>query len=180
MDRRTYCGLVGMTALSGCSALSTDTVADDTGESYTTESELEVTLDEAETQSGGAAVFGNGTEIAGGSDSITFVFPRLVVTNTTDESLSVPGADDFTLRSNGTRQQPYQVEFEGVLSGIEPTISDPVSGPLFPSTSGIGPEEEAEGWLVFTVPEAGRGVVLELRLEDDVQKDWSIPVGDDQ
>ena len=180
MDRRTYCALVGTTALSGCSALSTDTVANDVGESYTTESELEVTLAEAEVQSGGSVVFGNDTEAAGGSSAITFVIPRIVVTNTTESALSVPSANNFTTRSNGTRQQPYQIELDNMLSGTDSVITEPVSGPLFPSTNEIGPEEEAEGWLVFAVPEAGRGVVLELRLEDDVQKDWSIPVETDQ
>lgn len=179
MDRRTYCALVGMTALSGCSALSTDSVADDTGESYTTENELEVTLAEAETQSGGSVIFGTDTEVSGGSSAITFVFPRIEVTNTTESALSVPTAENFTTRSNGTRQQPYQLELESTLAG-ESEISEPVSGPLFPSTGEIGPEDEAEGWLVFAVPEAGQSVVLELRLEDDVQKDWSIPVETDQ
>jgi len=169
-----------MTALSGCSALSTDTIADDVGESYTTESELEVTLAEAKIQSGGLVVFGNDTEVAGGSSAITFVIPQIVVTNTTESSLSVPTAENFTTRSNGTRQQPYQIELDNMLSGTDSVITEPISGPLFPPTNEIAPEEEAEGWLVFGVPEAGRGVVLELRLEDDVQKDWSIPLETNQ
>lgn len=176
MKRRTYLGAVGMAALSGCSALSGGGSIDDVGESYTTEDELEFTVDQLETQSGGSITLGNDSPINSASSSITFVLPHLVATNTTESTLSVPDVTSFRLLSGGVRQDPYRVDYREIMDTVQSSISEPVSGPLFPSTPEIGPEEEAEGWLVFTVPDAGETVLLELRLNDDVQYDWSLAV----
>jgi hypothetical protein len=176
MKRRSYLGVVGMAALSGCSALTGNNPTDDVGESYTTEGELELTVDQLETQAGGSITLGNGSEINSASSAVTFVIPHLVATNTTESALSVPAVDSFSVMSGGQRQDPYRVDYREIMDELQSSISEPVSGPLFPSTSEIGPEEEAEGWLVFTVPEAGETVVLELRLNDDVQFSWSLLV----
>ena len=176
MKRRTYVGVVGMAALSGCSALSGNNPTDDVGESYTTEEELELTVDQLETQPGGSITLGNGSEINTASSAVTFVIPHLVATNTTESTLSVPDVNSFDLQSGEQRQDPYRVDYREILDELQSSISEPVSGPLFPSTPEIGPEEEAEGWLVFTVPEAGETVSLELRLNGDVQYNWSLLV----
>lgn len=176
MKRRTYLGAVGMAALSGCTALSGNNPTDDVGESYTIEEELEIAVDQLETQAGGSITLGNGSEINSASSAVSFVIPHLVATNTTESTLTVPAASSFNLLSAGQRQDPYRVDYKDVMDSIESSISEPISGPLFPSTPEIGPEEEAEGWLVFTVPEAGETVVLELRLNDEVQFDWSLTV----
>jgi len=176
MKRRTYVGVVGMAALSGCSALSGNNPTDDVGESYTTEEELELTVDQLETQPGGSITLGNGSEINTASSAVTFVIPHLVATNTTESTLSVPDVNSFDLQSGGQRQDPYRVDYREILDELQSSISEPVSGPLFPSTPEIGPDEEAEGWLVFTVPEAGETVSLELRLNGDVQYNWSLLV----
>jgi len=165
-----------MAAISGCSALSGNNPTDDVGESYTTDEELEFTVDQLETQPGGSITLGNGSKINSASSAVTFVIPHLVATNTTESTLSVPEASSFGLLSGGQRQDPYRVDYREIMDSIESSISEPVSGPLFPSTLEIGPEEEAEGWLVFTVPEPGETVQLELRLNDDVQFDWSLTV----
>jgi len=176
MKRRSYLGVVGMAALSGCSTLSGNNPTDDVGKSYTTEAELELTVDQLETQAGGSITLGNGSEIDSASSAVTFVIPHLVATNTTESTLSVPEVSSFDLRSGGQRQDPYRVDYREIMDELQSTISEPVSGPLFPSTPEVGPEEEAEGWLVFTVPEAGETVNLELRLNDDVQFNWSLLV----
>mgnify|MGYP006286976377 FL=1 len=176
MKRRTYLGAVGIAALSGCSALSGGGSTDDVGESYSTEEELELTVDQLETQSGGSITLGNNSPISSASSSITFVLPHLVATNTTESTLSVPDVSSFRVMSGGVREDPYRIDYREIIDDIQSTISEPVSGPLFPSTPELGPDEEAEGWLVFTVPDAGETVVLELRLNDDVQYSWSLTV----
>ena len=177
MKRRTYLGAVGMAALSGCSALSGGNPTDDVGESYTTDAEIELTVDQLETQAGGSVTLGNGSDINSASSAVTFVLPHLVATNTTESALSVPAVSSFKLLSDGVRQDPYRVDYSEIMDSLESTIAEPVSGPLFPETTELGPEEETEGWLVFTVPNAGSTVVLELRLNDDVQYSWSLSVG---
>ncbi len=176
MKRRTYLSAVGITALSGCSALTASGPVDEVGESYTTDEEIELTVDQVETQTGGSITLGDGSPINSASSAITFVMPHLVATNTTESALTVPEADNFNLQSDGQRQEPYRVDYSEIMDDIESSISEPVSGPLFPSTPEIGPDEGAEGWLVFTVPDAGESVSLELRIDDDVQFDWSLVV----
>ena len=176
MKRRTYIGAVGMAALSGCSALSRSGSMDDVGKSYTTDDELELTVDQLETQAGGSITLGNGSPINSASSAITFVLPHLVATNTTESPVSVPDVTNFGLLSGGVRQDPYRVDYREIMDTVQSSVTEPVSGPLFPSTPEIGPEEEAEGWLVFTIPNAGETVVLELRLNDDVQYSWSLTV----
>lgn len=176
MKRRSYLGVVGMAALAGCTALSGNNPTDDVGKSYTTDEEIELTVDQLETQAGGSITLGNGSAINSGSSAITFVIPHLVATNTTESTLSVPDVGSFGLLSGGQRQDPYRVDYSEIMDDIQSSISEPISGPLFPSTPEIGPEAEAEGWLVFTVPNAGETVRLELRVNDDVQFDWSLTV----
>src|SRR6056297_1547628 len=112
MKRRTYVGVVGMAALSGCSALSGNNPTDDVGESYSTEEELELTVDQLETQAGGSITLGNESPI---SSAITFVIPHLVATNTTESTLSVPEASSFNVQSGGQRQDPYRVDYREIM-----------------------------------------------------------------
>lgn len=176
MKRRTYLGVAGMAALSGCSALTGGDPTDDVGDSYTTDDEIELTVDELETQSGGSITLGEDSPINSGSSAITFVLPHLVATNTTESTVSVPDVDNFAVLSGGAREDPYQVDYKEIRDSLESRISEPVSGPLFPETTELGPDEETEGWLVFTVSEAESTVTLELRRDDDVQYSWSLLV----
>jgi len=176
MRRRTYLGVVGMAALSGCSALTGGGPVDEVGESFRTDDEIEITVDQLETQAGGSVTLGENSPISSASSSIAFVLPHLVATNTTESTVSVPDVSSFGLLSNGVREDPYRIDYRGIMDSTESTISQPVSGPLFPATTELGPGEETEGWLVFTVPDAGETVLLELRLGDDVAFDWSLAV----
>jgi hypothetical protein len=175
MKRRLYAGLVGMTMLSGCSAITGgDFSNDEVGQTYSTDDSIDLTLDQVETQQGARVWFGEESPITGQSDRIQFVLLHLVATNTTESAIAMPSADDFSLMVGDSQHDPLQVKYAELIDGIESPLTDPVSGPLFPPGDEIGPDEELAGWFVFTIPTNASTVVLELRRNDDIELDWSV------
>ncbi len=169
-----FCGIAGTTALAGCTEILGDFSDDQVGHTYSIDDELELTVDRVEAQTGGSITLDEIT-LTGGSDNITFVLPHVVVTNLTESAISSPSFDVFTLRSGGTTRESYQTDYEDEIDDIASSISEPVSGPLFPSVSDIEPDEQADGWLVFRMPEAEDTVTLEARIDEDIFQ-WSLQI----
>jgi len=172
MKRRMFCGLAGMAALSGCTEIMGDFSNDQVGHTYSIDDELDLTVDELESQQGGSVVLDD-VQLTGGSDSIAFVLPHLVATNPTESTVSVPSFDSFILQSGGNWRDSYRTDYMDEQDSLSSSITEPVSGPLFPSVDEIGPEDEAEGWLVFRVPNPDDSVTLEARIDEEVYQ-WSL------
>jgi len=169
-----FCGVAGMAALSGCTEILGEFSDDQVGHTYSIDDELEMTVDRIEAQTGGSVTLDE-FQLTGGSDSITFVLPHIVVTNLTESAISSPSFNVFSLQSGTNSRESYQTDYEDEIDDVGSSITEPVSGPLFPSVAEIEPDEQAEGWLVFRIPNAEDMVTLEAQLDGDVYQ-WSLQI----
>lgn len=175
MNRRTFGSLVAATALAGCSAVDGGSAADELGDVYTTDAGIELTVDRVETRSSGSITLDNDTPVTTQAGASGFLLPHLVATNGTETRVEPPSPEAFRLRAGGEQQDTYQTDFADAPGGVESRISDPVSGPLFPSTAVLDPGERTDGWLVFTLPDAGSTATLELLADGEPVAAWSLP-----
>jgi hypothetical protein len=175
MNRRTYGSIVALAALSGCAAVPSGSAANEPGETYTTETGVDLTVDRVETQREGSVVLDGDTPLTTKSGASGFLLTHLVATNTTETPVEPPAPEQFRLSGGGEQQRTYQEDFADAPGGAGSRISDPVSGPLFPSTAALEPGAETDGWFVFTLPDGG-SATLELLVDGEAVTAWSVPL----
>lgn len=180
MQRRTYVGLVLSAALVGCTERDSQSAENDgqdepsTQQSGTTDSRLTLSVGRSETTT--EITLGEDTPLVPQSES-RLVFVEVVAKNPTDAAVKLPQPDRFTVAAGTETQDPYQVTFQDDPNGVESTINEPVSGPLFPPTAKLASGSEITGWLVSGVPTDATAATLQRRTaEGNVSKKWSLSV----
>jgi hypothetical protein len=171
MRRRRYVGFIISTTLAGCSEL-TSRDEDSSEDTYTTENGIRLIVSRVETTE--EFVLDGETPFVPQGDSRA-VLVQLSAENTTDKTVQLPTPSQFTVEAGTDTRDPYQVTFKNDPGGLASTISDPVSGPLFPPTTALSGDSNATGWLIFGVPVESSDATLQLHASDgSVSNEWAL------
>jgi len=170
MRRRTYGGLLLSTALAGCSRFTTQE-EDSSKKPYSSEDGTQLAV--TRTVPTEECTFGDGTPLMSKRGRLLLI--QLAAENTANTKTQLPTPAQFSIEVRDEARDPYQISLKDDPNGLASSISEPVSGPLFPGKSELSGDGSTTGWLIFSVPSESSETTLQLRdPEDAILHEWSL------